>query len=478
MKNVCDTFGGYPSKLLNIFKNIVPTINTDQILLRETIMDAFLLRDKGYDGFIITVKNTDNVSYHLVSIFKCNNVWTYFNNEPNPIDSILLFQYIKEVDSIQKNIDAFIEHVPYLSRNADRVIEIIGIYFEGDQPERVIDRDELIGDKWINFYSTLSDKSKLYVQQILIKKHIAVSRLFNKDADEKYRDGLFDDIKTIDYDTIDMFDEYGGPKDWRLTGYVTTDDTGKLDDYVEIYNTILNDPTDYTFYKNGKKYVSVGVELSNDPMFGVNTPYKIYKWYNIAGEIHNRPKGEPAIVTSRGDIEYWEHNKKHRAEGEPAVITYKGHKEWWENNVLHRIGGPAKTYSDSEYVEYWEEGLRHREDGPAIYDPEFEGAEYWIRGKLNRIDGPAKVDSRRGIIEYWVDGKRHRIGGPAVINTMTRKIEFWEDNIKIREENMSSGETEGMEGGFVNLTIFQLYNMYRSAREQYTKLKKINKLNN
>ena len=103
----------------------------------------------------------------------------------------------------------------------------------------------------------------------------------------------------------------------------------------------------------------------------------------------------PAVISARGDLEYWKNGRRHRDNG-PArarIIKSSTIKGW-----SRRITEQYLTVINMEYVkEYW--GI----------------TEYYKNGVLHRDGDLPAVISARGDLEYWKNGRRHRDNGPAII---------------------------------------------------------------
>lgn len=56
-------------------------------------------------------------------------------------------------------------------------------------------------------------------------------------------------------------------------------------------------------------------------------------WYNAKGELH-RDGGEPALIMTNGDKEWYWEGKLHREGGLPAIVKANGEQFWYEHGVL------------------------------------------------------------------------------------------------------------------------------------------------
>jgi len=72
-----------------------------------------------------------------------------------------------------------------------------------------------------------------------------------------------------------------------------------------------------------------------------------------------------------GDV-VWRNVKReiHQDNGEPAVISVKGQKEWWQHNIRHRIGGPAIISPYGIHL-YYIKGLEYSYEDYCIKSLEF-----------------------------------------------------------------------------------------------------------
>jgi hypothetical protein len=71
------------------------------------------------------------------------------------------------------------------------------------------------------------------------------------------------------------------------------------------------------------------------------------------------------IVKKDGN-EFWFLGRHLHRENGPAAIYANGDMEWWQHGKKHRLDGPASDWPSSGYKAWWVNGKRHRENGPAI----------------------------------------------------------------------------------------------------------------
>jgi len=117
------------------------------------------------------------------------------------------------------------------------------------------------------------------------------------------------------------------------------------------------------------------------------------------------------IITYKknGNIYHRLDKKYHNNDDKPAIIYANGEMEWWQHGKRHRIGGPA--IRNWECLEWYENGKRHCANGPAIMWANGD-MEWWFDGKIHRDDGPA-VEHADGYKEWWICGKLIREYDPT-----------------------------------------------------------------
>ncbi len=111
-------------------------------------------------------------------------------------------------------------------------------------------------------------------------------------------------------------------------------------------------------------------------------------------------KNPPGCLPQGQGIEYVDDDGEFHRDDGPAIITSGGEQEWYQHGKLHRDGGPAVIKPDGS-EEWYQHGKLHRDGGPAVIGPN--GSEDWFQhDELHRDDGPAEIwNNGEGQRWYW-----------------------------------------------------------------------------
>jgi hypothetical protein len=146
--------------------------------------------------------------------------------------------------------------------------------------------------------------------------------------------------------------------------------------------------------------------------FAAEMYFKKYGKSNITlNKLTNRIKyyyydNETVMVYENGDVKWLDcDGKLHRNNGEPAVILSTGDKEWFVHGKCHRDNDEAAIIGINGYMCWYKHGLKHRDnDNPAMIYPN--GDKCWYKkGKLYRNNNKSVIEYADGTKENYVNGK-------------------------------------------------------------------------